>query len=70
MQNRKVTYELYPSLTQLAKIRSQLGMHKQLWNGALEERIDAWRKAKVAISYEDQCKSLTQIRNDNAIKAE
>ena len=70
MQNRKVTYELYPSLTQLAKIRSQLGMHKQLWNDALEERIDAWRKAKVAISYEDQCKSLTQIRNDDAIKAE
>ena len=70
MQNRKVTYELYPSPNQITKIRSQLRLHKQLWNGALEERIDAWQKAKLAISYEDQCKSLTRIRNDDELKDE
>jgi len=70
MQNRKVTYELYPSQTHVVKIRSQLDLHQQLWNAALEERIDAWTKNKVSISYEDQCKSLTIIRNDAELKAQ
>ena len=33
-----------------------------LWNAALEERIDAYRKAGVSISWVDQFKSLTEIR--------
>ena len=35
---------------------------RHLWNGALEERIDAYRKAGVSISWMDQFKSLTEIR--------
>ena len=35
---------------------------RHLWNGALEERIDAHRKAGVSISWVDQFKSLTEIR--------
>ena len=37
-------------------------MHKDLWNVALEERIDAWRKFRKSISCEDRCACLTQIR--------
>lgn len=37
---------------------------EDLWNAALQERIDAWRKAGKSISYEDQCASLTQIRGE------
>ncbi len=62
MQRRKVTYKLYPSTVQAERLLALLRSHKDLWNAALEERIDAWRKARVAISYEGQCASLTQIR--------
>ena len=62
MQRRKVTYKLYASVKQALALKQALRMHKDLWNAALEERIDAWRKFKKSISYEDQCASLTQIR--------
>ena len=68
MQNRKATYQLYPSTSQVLTLQAQLNTHQQLWNAALEERIDAWQKKKVSISYEDQCKSLTVIRNDEDLK--
>ena len=64
MQNRKVTYQLYESPKQALELTRQLHSHKNLWNAALEERIDAWKKAKKSIHYEDQCKSLTQIRGE------
>ncbi len=70
MQNRKATYQLYPSPSQVLRLQSQLNTHKDLWNAALEERIDAWKKNKVSISYEDQCKSLTVIRKDDDLKNE
>jgi len=62
MQRRKVTYKLYPSAIQADGLLALLRQHKDLWNAALQERIDAWSKAKKSISYEDQCKSLTEIR--------
>jgi putative transposase len=36
-----------------------------LYNAALEERIEAYRKAGVSISFSDQCKSLTTIRRQD-----
>lgn len=62
MQPRKATFKLYPSAGQAEELQRLLRAHKDLWNAALEERIDAWRKAKRSISYEDQCKALTQVR--------
>ena len=35
---------------------------RHLWNAALEERIDAHRKARVSITWVDQFKALTEIR--------
>ena len=64
MQRRKVTYKLYPSAGQAEGLLALLRQHKELWNAALEERIDAWRKAGKSISYEDQCRSLTQVRGE------
>ena len=32
-------------------------LHRHLYNAALEERIEAYRKAGKSISYFDQCKS-------------
>ncbi len=64
MERRKVTYKLYPTPTQGARLLDLLRSHKDLWNAALEERIDAYRKAGKSISYAQQCASLTQIRGE------
>ena len=64
MQRRKVTFKLYPSMRQSEFLLGLLHLHKDLWNAALHERIDAWSKRRLSISYEDQCASLTQLRGE------
>jgi putative transposase len=64
MDRRKITYKLYPTEKQKPLLGDLLRLHKDLWNAALQERIDAWRKAGKSISYEDQCASLTLIRGE------
>lgn len=59
---RKITYKLYPTPKQAAVLARLLAAHQQLYNAALEERISAWRHGRHSISYEDQSKSLTAIR--------
>lgn len=63
MDRRKVTYKLYPNATQEAALHVLLRHHQQLYNSALQERRDAWDKGCISISYEDQCASLTELRN-------
>jgi putative transposase len=41
---RKVKYRLYPSRAQEARLLEQLEAHRKLYNAALEQRIDAWRR--------------------------
>jgi putative transposase len=60
--NRRVTYKLYPSPAQTAALERMCALHQKLYNAALEERIDAYRKTGKSISFGDQCKSLTEIR--------
>lgn len=62
LQRRKVTYKLYPTPKQAAVLARMLAAHQQLYNAALEERISAWRNGQHSISYEDQTKSLTSVR--------
>jgi len=47
-------------------MESLCDLHCSLYNAALEERIDAYRKADVTIKYSAQCKSLTQVRAEHA----
>ncbi len=63
--NRRITYKLYPSAMQAAAMDRLHALHRQLYNAALEERIDAYRKAGKSISYVEQAKSLTLIRQQN-----
>jgi putative transposase len=62
-----LTYQflLRPSYGQRVRMDDLLEMQRNLYNSALEERIDAWRKGRNSISYFDQCKSLTEIRRNN-----
>ena len=63
--NRRVTYKLYPSVQQAVVLEDVCGLHRQLYNAALEERIGAWQKARQSIGFAAQCKSLTIIRREN-----
>ena len=62
MALRKYTYKLYPKPGQSEALLGQLRLHQQLYNAALQERIDAYRKCGKTISYNEQQASLTVIR--------
>jgi putative transposase len=64
MQRRKVTFKLDPNAAQAARLEAWTRLHCELYNAALEERIDAWRKAGKSISYYDQQNALPQIKAD------
>jgi putative transposase len=57
--------KLYPARAQKAALERRNDLHRTLYNAALEERIEAYRKAGVSISFADQCKSLTTIRQQD-----
>lgn len=64
MDLRKVTYRLYPTKAQAAALIVLLRSHQQLYNAALEQRIDAWRRRRVSLGYADQCRELTDLRRE------
>ncbi|WP_031405250.1 RNA-guided endonuclease TnpB family protein [Thiomonas sp. FB-Cd] len=64
MQRRKVTLKLYPNAAQMARLEAWTRLHCELYNAALEERIDAWRKAGKSIRYYAQQNALPQIKAD------
>jgi putative transposase len=64
MQRRKVTLKLDPNVAQAARLEAWTRLHCELYNAALEERIDAWRKAGKHVFYYDQQNVLPQIKAD------
>ena len=66
MQQRKVTYRLYPNATQRKGLENLLGIHQRLYNKALERRIKAYEEHKTSLSFYDQCLELTQWRKEDA----
>jgi len=63
--HRRVTYKLYPSPGQASAMERVCDLHRALYNAALEERIEAYRKAGKSIGFADQCQSVTVIRRDD-----
>lgn len=59
---RKVTYRLYPTGTQARALLALLGAHQRLYNAALEHRRYAWKRARVSVSFADQCREVTELR--------
>src|ERR1700675_1964465 len=55
-------YRLLPTKPQHRALEAILEYQRQLYNAALEERIEAYRKAKVTRTYFDQTKALTEWR--------
>ncbi len=61
MQTRRYTFKLYPSPAQAVEMERQRRLHQALYNGALEERIGAYRKG-VHLSFVDQSRSIKIIK--------
>jgi putative transposase len=58
-------YRLLPTKRQHRALDAILESQRQLYNGALEERIEAYRKAGVTRTYFDQLKALTEWRHED-----
>lgn len=59
---RKYTFRLYPNTTDVQLMLDTKRVHCELYNAALQERIEAYRKAGLSINFAQQCRSLTEIR--------
>jgi putative transposase len=59
-------YRLLPTRAQHRALDAILESQRQLYNAALEERMDAFRKTGIRLSYFDQTKSLTELRREDA----
>lgn len=70
MQQRKVTYRLYPSISQQKSLENMLGVHQRLYNKALEQRIKAYQENKYSLSFYDQCRQLTLWRKEDVVLAQ
>lgn len=62
--NRRVTYRLYPTPAQEAALEAQREAHRLLYNAALEQRQAAWRRQHRTLSYAEQCRDLTALRQE------
>lgn len=62
-----LTYKLklLPSRGQHDRLRAALDHTRALYNAALAERIDCYRKTGKGRSWQDQCKGLTELRVDH-----
>lgn len=56
---RSYRYHLLPTRAQYRRLEAILESQRQLYNAALQERIDCYRKTGDSLSYFDQKRSLT-----------
>lgn len=62
LAQRKVTYRLYPTERQETALFEHLRLHQQLYNAALEQRINAWRVQRHSVTFAEQCKENALLR--------
>jgi putative transposase len=63
---RTFRFKLEPTKAQHNRLREALEHSRQLYNAALEERIDCYRKTGRGRSFIDQCAALTELRRDGS----
>ena len=59
---RAYKFRLRPTARQHVALGQSSTSHRELYNTALQERRDAWRLKKIAVSYGDQSAQLKEIR--------
>lgn len=60
-------YKLYPTFAQERKLITILDRCRELYNAALQERRDAWKKQGISNNYYDQQRQLKIIRKESEI---
>lgn len=60
--NLSYKYRLYPNRIQRGFLNRMLDIHRTIYNDALTERREAWKRCGVSISYYDQANQLKPIR--------
>lgn len=63
---RTFSYPLRPTRAQEATLTAWIAQCCDLYNAALQERRDAWKKQRVSVTMYDQCKGLTEWRRSDA----
>jgi len=61
---RSYKYRLYPTKNQRHKLQNTLDLCRDLYNSALQERIEAYKKSKVSLSYIDQQNELPILKKE------
>jgi putative transposase len=61
---RTYKFRLLPTRKQHQALRRICESQRQLYNAALQERIDCYQKTGKGRGYHDQCKALTELRAD------
>ncbi len=59
---RTFRYLLQPTIRQRAGLENLLCLQRELYNAALEDRRGAWRWERRSVSYVEQCRTLTTLR--------
>jgi putative transposase len=57
-------YRMYPTKLQSERLHEQIDEACRLYNAALQERRDAYRKCGISLSCYDQTREWTQVRHD------
>ena len=59
---RSITFRLYPTPKQKSILEEWLGLHRELYNAALQERRDAYQKCGISLTYNDQQNELPGVK--------
>ncbi len=62
---RNFKYRLYPTRLQSSTLDRVFELHRQLYNAALEQRREAYRKRKKSLSYYAQASQLKDLRHQD-----
>lgn len=57
-------FRLYPRKAQIVELEKMLDGHRELYNAAIQERTEAWKRCRKSISYYDQTAQVKCIRED------
>lgn len=66
MARRSYKFRLYPNKEQTANLERSLDLLRDLYNGAVQERRDAWKLNRIRVSCFDQINQVPDIRKLNS----
>lgn len=60
--HKSFKYRLYPTKKQEQDLVLRLDLCRELYNAALQERRDAWQVNRIRVSWQDQAKQVTEVK--------